>query len=66
MGNALCRYLRLVVGDDTGAETEVTVPWRLEYLRLKVGEPAELLVLSTRMVGESGYFAPREMRAAMS
>ena len=51
MGNALRRYLRLVVGDDTGAETEVTVPWRLEYLRLKVGEPAELLVLSTRMVG---------------
>lgn len=44
----LSRFVRIMVGDDSGAETEINVPWRLEYLRIKVGEPAELLVLSQR------------------
>ena len=39
--------LRVVVGDDAGAEAEVEVPMRRAYDRLRAGEPALLLVVSS-------------------
>jgi len=47
------RLLNLVVGDYSGAEIIVIVPWRLEYLRLKIGEPAELLIVSNTQTMDS-------------
>jgi len=40
------RLLKLVVGDLSGAEAELIVPWNIEYLKISIGETARLIVLS--------------------
>ncbi|KAK9842506.1 hypothetical protein WJX81_003292 [Elliptochloris bilobata] len=40
--------LRVLVGDASGARSEVLVPFLRRYESIEVGEPAELLVLSQR------------------
>ncbi|CAL8465254.1 g4789 [Coccomyxa elongata] len=40
------RLLRLLVGDASGARSELSVPYDRRYDAIRVGEPAEVLVLS--------------------
>ncbi|KAK9820153.1 hypothetical protein WJX72_006741 [[Myrmecia] bisecta] len=39
-------FVRLLVGDQSGARTEVIVPYERRHEQMRVGEPAELMVLA--------------------